>query len=87
MKTITAISEANVTDDGKPSTVQVQAPFVRDGKTVQPQFWRRARQTANGIYFESSTGGQVLITNDALWDAAEPHEPLLKVPVTTEQSK
>jgi hypothetical protein len=81
MKTITELTAANVTDDGKAATIQTQAAFVRRGETVPPPFWRRQRQTAKGIFLESSAGGQVLITNEALWAAGEQHEALLKAPV------
>lgn len=80
MKTITNLSVPTVTDDGKPSTIQTQVAFQRGGKTIQPRFWRRSRQTAKGIYLESSIGGQVLVTNEALWAEAEKHEPLLVIP-------
>ena len=72
MKTITNLSLPTVTDDGKPSTAPMQS--------VGGRFQRRQRQTAIGIFFESSAGGQVLITNDALWAEAEKHELLLVIP-------
>ena len=81
MKTITNLTATNATDDGKPIAAPMAQPsFMRRGKTITPPFSRRQRLTARGIYFESSNGGQVLITNESLWAAAEQHEPLLKSP-------
>lgn len=74
MKTIITLT---ATDDGKPTTAPMARPaFVRNGKTITAPFTRRIRQTAKGIYCESSLGAQVFIPHTAI----EAVEPLYKSP-------
>ena len=68
MKTITNLTAATVTDDGKPTTAPVAAPAGR--------FVRRRRFTADGVYYESSSGAQVFVADAEI----EKVEPLFAVP-------
>ncbi len=43
-------------------------------------FWRRTRKAKYGIYFESSSGGSVFISEDELWKMAEAHDSALCEP-------
>ena len=74
MKTLTNITSANVTDDGKPST----APLT----TISGRFGRRSRQAANGWYFESTAGAQVFIPIAEINKLVEANEPLFAAPQT-----
>ena len=74
MKTITTLT---ATDDGKPITASMARPsFVRSGKTITAPFTRRIRQTAKGIYCESSLGAQLFIPHTVI----ETAEPLFAAP-------
>ena len=71
MKTLTNLTAANVTDDGKPTTAPMQ--------DVGGRFQRRKRMTANGVFYESSSGAQVFVPDSAI----ESVEPLFAAPKTT----
>ena len=47
---------------------------------AQKGFWRRPRMTKDGIIFESSVGGLVVISFADLWTLAESHDARLSVP-------
>ena len=46
----------------------------------QKGFWRHARASAGGIYFESSAGGSVFVSHAELWKLVEPHDAKLVMP-------
>jgi hypothetical protein len=46
----------------------------------QKEFWRHARASAAGIYFESSAGGQIFVSHAELWKMVEPHDTKLIMP-------
>ena len=76
MITITSLSPLQFTDDGKPTQAPMVMPARRiQGKVVAPQFSRRRRFAAKGIYHESSSGAQVFVPYaliDAVVEQADP---------------
>jgi len=77
MKTIT-----NITCACGENQSTVSTPNPGDIHTTQSKkgFWRRTRKAKSGMYFESSSGGSVFVSEDDLWKMVEPHDAALCEP-------
>jgi len=84
MKTISNLTgsccnvESHVTSKG---STDIYTTRARKG------FWRRTRKAKSGIYFESSSGGSVFVSEDELWKMVEAHDENLCEPKLVADNK
>ena len=78
MKTLSNLTIGNIADNKVEP--KITPPIKIGKKTVTVPFGRRMRVSANGIYFESTTGGNVFISQSELWIMAASADSNLNAP-------
>lgn len=81
MKTITQLTAAL---KESPQSAVASPTYVRISQS-QKGFERTIRAAATGLYFESSSGGQIFVSHADLWKMVEPHDEKLIKPATLQK--